>query len=116
MFRRVMFGVQDETFTYGERDKKIDVYAFAVTMFEVLTEKSAWEGLSLSEIQDNVINDRRPQFPEKARTNEFWSTLVIACWDPLPENRPSFQKIHLEIEMNLQSGSEPPTLTYIISE
>ena len=99
-----MFGVQDESFTHGESDKKIDVYAYAVTMFEVLTEKSAWFGLSLSEIQHNVINNLRPQFNEKSQTNEFWTRLIGACWDPLPENRPPFEKIHLAIEKNWQSG------------
>ena len=76
---------------------KVDVYAFGIMMFEVLTDSFAYPELLNGSItdfkfQNNVINNNyRPKFtfPIKKTLQE----LIIQCWSHNPEDRPSFDEI-----------------------
>ena len=82
----------------SEQDKKIDVYAFAITMFEIATKESnAWKGLSNEEIESLVMNGERPQFPplylDKFKNCDGFTQLIQDCWKQKDSDRPGFDRI-----------------------
>ena len=86
--------------TRSDIDKKIDVFAFAMTMYEVATLKCPWEGLGLPEIEKEVLIGRRPIVPAWIMANPKimaelgpFLELLRKCWDSSPLLRPSFQTV-----------------------
>ncbi|KAI9330778.1 kinase-like domain-containing protein [Zopfochytrium polystomum] len=69
---------------------KVDVFAFAVIMWEVAWRKKPWLGVDLGVICSEVLAGRRLEVgrswpPEFAR-------LVRDCWDQDPKRRPEFKE------------------------
>lgn len=81
-----------------EQDKSIDVYAYAITMYECITRNNAWPGMKAPEIFQNVIVGRRPEIPEDT-INEFSSSCpqlletIQRSWSHQAHERPSFMEI-----------------------
>ena len=73
-----------------------DVYAFAITMHELMTHEKPWHTLeSKIEICDEVARGSRPLVPESC---EFeapagWCPLMHACWSQDAKARPSFEVV-----------------------
>ena len=89
-----------------ESDKKIDIYAYAITMYEVLTRLKAWDGCNVDMIKELVIQGHRPKIPEilfKIASEPGGQTLSLllettnACWAPDPTDRPEFKEIYNKI-------------------
>ena len=80
-----------------ELDKKIDVYAFAITMFEIATRSQAWKGLSNDEIKTAVMSGDRPEFPpaylDAFKKLDGFTLLIRDCWRQQESARPSFDLI-----------------------
>ena len=97
VFRRMV--LKREYRTLAEPDKKIDVYSYAITMFEAITQSSAWQNWERDEVVRTVINFGRPQFPDRVRApddmlGQKLVDLVQECWDDEPSRRPSFDLIN----------------------
>jgi hypothetical protein len=76
----------------GMYDEKVDVYAYAVLLWEMLTRKLPYAGMDGPQIITEVgMNDLRPQIPATcpARLRE----LIETCWVRDPAARPSFREI-----------------------
>jgi hypothetical protein len=87
-------------------DKKVDVYAYAVTLWEIATRNAAYgdDGLGqlkcspkprtnkASELYDDVLQGVRPPLPVDEYGDGF-CTLLKDCWHQDPEERPVFEKI-----------------------
>ncbi|KAI8830153.1 kinase-like domain-containing protein, partial [Chytridium lagenaria] len=77
----------------GSPTAAVDVYAFAMTCFELITEGD----IPLSNLPDSLIyqavvnNNARPSRPETC-SNVMWD-LMTQCWHPDPLQRPSFASI-----------------------
>ena len=78
-----------------EIHKKIDVFAFAVMLFEMISGESAWKGLSRDRISSAVINNERPILKEPTikSTHPVLIEIVQQGWQPDPQDRPSFNEI-----------------------
>ena len=76
--------------------EKVDVYSFAIVMYEVLTRTIPFEetGLDPMKIALAVAKGRRPglQFVPESTPAEL-TALMQSCWDPVPESRPSMEHI-----------------------
>jgi serine/threonine-protein kinase CTR1 len=73
--------------------KALDIYAFGLVLFEVLTLQSPWTGLSFVEIQDAVVQGKRPVFP--ASFDKKLSPirrLIERCWNADPPLRPAISE------------------------
>ena len=80
-----------------EIDKKIDVYAYAITLFEMLIRGRAWGESTARQVAEAVAKTERPVVPDTlAATGSetaFLVQLVQACWAHFPFERPSFTLI-----------------------
>ena len=83
-----------------EINLKMDVYSFAITMFETIVRQQVWPNVPDAEIRERVTSDERPIWPVE-KIAEFGGRdhcklfdLIEKCWDPNAEKRPSFAEIH----------------------
>jgi serine/threonine protein kinase len=73
-------------------DFKVDVYAFGVMVYEVLTLEVAFgAGTTDLAISGKVLEGKRPELP--ASLPEIFRDLIGMCWAQQPEERPDFNEI-----------------------
>ena len=73
------------------KSKQSDVYAFAITLYEVMTGQAAWEGKDATDILSSVLQRERPTIP--AECHPFIAKTIRACWAQEPADRPSFDEL-----------------------
>jgi len=73
--------------------EKVDVYSYGMTCFEVVTSCLPFEGeLEACRISiDLIIEGQRPKLPSDLDVT--WKDLIEKCWNPIPNERPSFSEI-----------------------
>jgi len=75
-------------------DEKVDVYSFAIVLWELVTRLEPYEGKfkNFDELIDGVGIERlRPRLPAECPFQ--LKNLITACWDHDPHKRPSFENI-----------------------
>jgi hypothetical protein len=85
----------------GEKiDEKLDVYAFALVFWEILTRKDLFAEYDDKEIftQDIAIKGIRPPLND---IHPVLQDIVKACWDRNPDARPSFEQLLPRLEKAL---------------
>ncbi|OHT01877.1 hypothetical protein TRFO_31225 [Tritrichomonas foetus] len=71
---------------------KVDVYSFAIIMWELLTEEIPYKDVLDHNVVTQVLNfNKRPAIPEDCPQNI--ASFISDCWDRDPDHRPSFQTI-----------------------
>jgi serine/threonine protein kinase len=81
-----------ECFQGGRYGVKVDVYSYAMVLWELLTGHSPFGGKSPQQVEDLILmQGRRPPVP--ADTPRGLQELIGACWDRNPQRRPSFDQI-----------------------
>jgi O-acetyl-ADP-ribose deacetylase (regulator of RNase III) len=81
-----------EIFAEAAFDFKVDVYAFAVVMYVVLTGLDPFPGTTMFALSQKVIGGDRPRMPDPPPPAPLWE-LICACWRPDPRERPKFSDI-----------------------
>ena len=78
----------------SEKDKKIDVYSYAMTMYEVVFQTIPFQDLSLEDIINSVMRGTRPEFSKtvlaKYETRHSILNAISEGWSHDPSQRPSF--------------------------
>lgn len=73
-------------------NEKVDVYAYAIVLWEMLCKKIPYAGLEPQQVIGQVLlNNIRPAIPKN--TPEGIQQLIKMCWDRDPDKRPSFSDI-----------------------
>jgi TPR repeat protein len=72
-------------------NSKVDVYAFGITMYMVITNQPASDARDLPELTQKVQDGERPEIPEE--TPEAFTNLIRACWAQDPSERPDFAEV-----------------------
>ncbi|XP_040055764.1 tyrosine-protein kinase receptor TYRO3 [Gasterosteus aculeatus] len=74
-----------------------DVWAFGVTMWEVLTRgQTPYPGVENSEVYEFLIRGERLKRPSDCREDIY--EVMHSCWSPVPKCRPSFQHLVSQLE------------------
>jgi len=73
----------------------VDVYAFAMILYEVLSEKRPFDGIFICKLMNDVLNGARPDIPSSILSP--YTELIQKCWDQHPQNRPTFTQIVEEL-------------------
>jgi serine/threonine protein kinase len=88
----------------GIYDEKIDVYAYGMVLWEILTKKLPYAGMEAAQIITQVMmNDIRPPIP--TATPRPIRELIQLCWMRDPEKRPS---LHQLLALWVSSGAAFP--------
>ncbi|XP_072308567.1 macrophage-stimulating protein receptor-like isoform X2 [Eucyclogobius newberryi] len=83
---------------------KSDVWSYGVLMWELLTRgASPYSGVDPYDITHYLLKGRRLPQPQFCPDGLF--TLMLMCWDPEPDHRPSFHSLVWEVQQIL-SGLE----------
>lgn len=78
-------------------NQSVDVYSFGITMWEMLTGKLPFQGISREEFMTEVVGKNfRPTVSKKVPV--VLASLLRACWDSSPVKRPSFENIKSTLE------------------
>ncbi|XP_041669091.1 tyrosine-protein kinase receptor TYRO3, partial [Cheilinus undulatus] len=85
-----------------------DVWAFGVTMWEVMTRgQTPYPGVENSEIYEFLIKGERLKKPAHCRDDIY--EIMHSCWSPVPKCRPSFKHLVDQLEaLWLSLGPTPP--------
>ncbi|EAY20786.1 TKL family protein kinase [Trichomonas vaginalis G3] len=82
-----------ELFESKEYNYKVDVHAFAIILWELLTEQTPFRGKNAMQIMTEVTRlGERPFIPKGTPTP--LSDLMKLCWYQTPNERPNFQQIY----------------------
>ena len=77
-----------------EIDKKIDVFAYSMILYETLTRQVPWSDIKdLAEIKAVVTSGERPALTHQGSLNSAVSFIVEKGWTHSPYERPSFDEI-----------------------
>ena len=74
---------------------KADVYSFAMVCMEILTDKPPYSNHGFVRISD-IKSGTRPQLPPTCP--KLLGSLLVACWENSPNNRPTFLRICEELQ------------------
>ncbi|PRP87399.1 hemagluttinin family protein [Planoprotostelium fungivorum] len=80
--------------------EKSDVYSFAMTLWEITTQKELYADRDPVKAAIEVTNGLRPAVTSDM--NESFVRLMTASWAELPENRPNFRQICAYLQMEGQ--------------
>ena len=88
-----------ELFESQPYTNKIDVYAYGMLLWEILTQQTPYPGKSSSQIMYDVCNkQKRPPIP--MRTPSALKALINQCWAQDPNDRPTFKEIYRAFASN----------------
>ncbi|EAY16560.1 TKL family protein kinase [Trichomonas vaginalis G3] len=96
---------------------KVDVYAYGVLLWELLTSETPYDGFGSQQIISEVLNfDARPHLPEQG--NMAMRDLITLCWDRDPNTRPNFDDIVKLFKQGLVmfDGSNTEEVLYYIEK
>jgi len=87
-----------ELISSTEYDRKVDVYAYAMILYEMCEHVRPFKGMKIGEIFKAVIeNNERPKLTSS--TPIPLQRLISRCWDRDPQQRPSFEEIFEEFSL-----------------
>jgi len=67
-----------------EEEKKIDIYSFAICVWEILTQQIPWGSIKNDEIRQKVCTGERPQISASDNVHEQMIELITSCWNQNP--------------------------------
>ncbi|XP_061969352.1 serine/threonine-protein kinase STY46-like isoform X2 [Populus nigra] len=85
-------------------DQKADVFSFAIVLWELVTAKVPYDSMTPLQAALGVRQGLRPDLPQNAHPKLL--DLMQRCWETVPDKRPSFSEITVELETLLQESQE----------
>ena len=82
-----------ETFSGENYSNKVDVYSYAVLLWEMLTESTPFRGKNPIQIM-TIVYQRNERLRIPSNTPEPLKNLIKRCWDRNPDVRPTFAEIY----------------------
>lgn len=104
-----------EIWLRDDYDTSVDVYAFGLLMYEVVTGRKPYselpDSITLVQFRKKLVNENyRPPIPKS--TQEEMKEIIENCWAGNPNDRPSFQDIYKALSLKdnkkyLMKGADP---------
>ncbi|XP_044475349.1 serine/threonine-protein kinase STY46-like isoform X5 [Mangifera indica] len=85
-----------EVINHQQYDQKADIFSFAIVLWELVTAKVPYANMSPLQAALGVRQGLRPDPPENSHPKLV--DLMQRCWEEIPNKRPSFSEITLELE------------------
>eukprot|EP00041_Stephanoeca_diplocostata_P038888 m.1565248 g.1565248 ORF g.1565248 m.1565248 type:complete len:2437 (-) comp25287_c0_seq22:480-7790(-) len=106
-----------ELFAGAGYDRKIDVYAFGVVQWELLTRALPWEHLRtatayatfVSAVQTAVLAGERPRIPADTDFADAFVQLMHRCWAQDASDRPQFADVVTDLQ-SIQADLDAPNV------
>jgi serine/threonine protein kinase len=77
-----------------EYTEKVDVYSFAIVLWELVTRCQPYAGMANWDIPNHVGTGARPELlPKHYEPHRGLKDLITACWAAHPKRRPAFDSI-----------------------
>ena len=80
-----------EMFAGGSYTEKVDVYSFAMVLFELFARELPFAGTDSFSVPLQVTKGLRPKLPK--HVPKVWAKLIAQCWHDKPSKRPTFERI-----------------------
>jgi serine/threonine protein kinase len=80
----------------GLFSKKVDVYAFAVLLWEMFTQSVPFAQWEVRDIRDFVVAGNRLKLPHSGYPKQC-GKLIERCWEQDPEKRPEFKNVSIAL-------------------
>eukprot|EP00299_Pterocystis_sp_00344_P010669 c4830_g1_i1.p1 GENE.c4830_g1_i1~~c4830_g1_i1.p1 ORF type:complete len:899 (-),score=231.49 c4830_g1_i1:91-2415(-) len=93
-------------------NSKVDVYAYGVLLWEIMTCRQPWGDMDKDMIYEQVIQGNRPEITPEDRVGvpSGFERLLAQCWDGTPSVRPEFKDIIVRLdEIFQQEGFDRTT-------
>ncbi|KAK8860565.1 hypothetical protein M9Y10_012230 [Tritrichomonas musculus] len=104
-----------EIWLNAEYSEASDVYAFAITVYEIIVSEKPFQDMDIYRIMMMVRSSKRPELTEEVPN--AYRKLIERCWSQEPSDRPTFDQILTEMRTNreyiLENVNEKDYLNYI---
>ena len=101
----------------GGYGNKVDVYSYAIVLWEILTSQLPYDGMKQSQIIASVLMENlRPKMPPGVPRN--LEALMTECWARDPSQRPSFAEVVRRFQSGMiffEGADEEKVMEYIMS-
>jgi small GTP-binding protein len=94
MYNGTLLYMAPEIHNGNDFDFSVDVYAYGILMYSVISGKSPYEGVPIQSqyaFAHRVIGGQRPDIPKDV--DKKWKNLMEACWSSSAKRRPTFEDI-----------------------
>ena len=104
-----------EMFKSNDYTEKVDIYAFAMLLWEILTEKIPFKDKQGVQVGLAVCDGLRPSLPSD--TPPPLKEMITACWQDAPEGRPDFNTIYeaFRSKQVMYAGTNPAEIDRFVS-
>uniref|UniRef100_A0A6N2LUP3 non-specific serine/threonine protein kinase n=1 Tax=Salix viminalis TaxID=40686 RepID=A0A6N2LUP3_SALVM len=93
-----------EVINHQPYDQKADIFSFAIVLWELVTAKIPYDSMTPLQAALGVRQGLRPDLPRSAHPKLL--DLMQKCWETVPDRRPSFSEITVELQALLQESQE----------
>ncbi|KAL9394603.1 hypothetical protein Peur_013888 [Populus x canadensis] len=91
-----------EVINHQPYDQKADIFSFAIVLWELVTAKIPYDSMTPLQAALGVRQGLRPDLPHSAHPKLL--DLMQRCWETVPDRRPSFSEITVELQTLLQES------------
>lgn len=87
--------------------EKVDVYSFAIMVWQMARDKLPFKGFSRDQFNQQVVKRH-----ERPKLDKTWpagfNDLLTACWHQNPDNRPTFAQVVVTLQKLLREAGGLP--------
>ena len=94
--RAIQWMAPESLTRYCVYTEQSDIYSYGVILWEIMTGKWPYEGITEKEILNRTEQGRREEIPQTVPT--VYAEIIRRCWSKNPNERPSLTEIIREIE------------------